>query len=68
MLHEFFNQPKEAVNILHWFEFRYIEGTNGNRGENVWSTFYLGSDFGVSFIMKSQEIGLSLSEGCLFEI
>ena len=43
---------------LHWFQFRYIiEGTNSNRGRKVRSTFYVEYDFGVSFIIKSRDIG-----------
>ena len=47
---------KEAVNLLHWFQFRYIEGTDSNKGGNVLSTCYVKSDFEVSFIIESREI------------
>ncbi len=59
---------KDAVNLQHWFQFGYLEGTTSKRGGNVRSTFYVESDFGVSFIIKSQEIGFFLNKGCLFEI
>ncbi len=41
---------KEAVNLLHLIQLKYIEGINSNKGGNVWTPFYVESDFGVSFI------------------
>ncbi len=55
---------KEAHRLLHGFQFSYIEGTNNNKGGNVPSTFYVESDFGVGFIIKSREIGFFQCKVC----
>ncbi len=44
---------KQAVNLLHCFQFRYIEGTNNNRGGNVQSTF---NSFIARLIRQQSEI------------